>query len=331
MVVCSVMLLVSIGINGWALESLSINPMIGPSVLTLIKLGAKDSILIVQKYELWRLIAPMVLHAGLVHYFLNMSALWFVGAALEKAHGHWSLLLVFAVSGIGGTIASSIFLPKFISVGASGGIFGLIGACLADICLNWSILFNQALAGKSIIRHGLIVLVLFFDILLNAVIGLTPLLDNFQHLTGMVLGFLCGISTIKRVSTNFLGEFQQWGFFQRTKQLFRIYFGLVLSLFAIIGGIVLLMNGDGVTSPCPGCSVISCVEFPPWVSYNNRWWHCDDCSTVTAVVSMTSLQMNMTCPSGQNVTFPLHDDYMNVDFLKKNLVSVCRNVCLKKH
>ena len=38
---------------------------------------------------------------------------------------------------------SAIFLPEYISVGASGGIFGLIGACVADICINWSLLFSK--------------------------------------------------------------------------------------------------------------------------------------------------------------------------------------------
>jgi membrane associated rhomboid family serine protease len=176
------MFLACIGVNDWVFEQVSTNPMLGPSVSTLIKLGAKDSILIVQKYELWRLIVPMVLHAGLVHYFLNMASLWFVGAALEKAHGHLSFFTVFFVSGLGGNLASAIFLPKFISVGASGAIFGVMGACLADIFLNWSVLFSNSLnESKSIVKHGLVVFVLFLDIALNVVIGFTPLLDNFQR------------------------------------------------------------------------------------------------------------------------------------------------------
>lgn len=53
--------------------------MIGPSADTLLRLGAKDTYLIVIEAEIFRLVSPMVLHAGLIHFFLNMFALWFVG------------------------------------------------------------------------------------------------------------------------------------------------------------------------------------------------------------------------------------------------------------
>jgi len=79
----------------------------------------------------------MVLHAGLIHYLLNMFALWYVGKAIEQIHGFFPSLVIFVVSAVGGTILSAIFLPEYITVGASGGIFGLIGACISDIVLNW--------------------------------------------------------------------------------------------------------------------------------------------------------------------------------------------------
>ena len=68
------MMFTSIYLNDWAFEPLSINPMIGPSAETLLRLGAKDSYLIVVQSEIYRLASPMVLHAGLIHYFLNMFA-----------------------------------------------------------------------------------------------------------------------------------------------------------------------------------------------------------------------------------------------------------------
>ena len=49
-----------------------------------------------------------------------MLALWFVGSAVEWSHGFFPALIIFVVPAIGGTILSAIFLPQYISVGASG-------------------------------------------------------------------------------------------------------------------------------------------------------------------------------------------------------------------
>jgi membrane associated rhomboid family serine protease len=68
-----------------------------------------------------------------------------------------------------------------ISVGASGGIFGLIGACLADIFMNWGLLFNQFVNGKNKHRHIYILLALLVDVIINCLIGLTPFVDNFTR------------------------------------------------------------------------------------------------------------------------------------------------------
>ena len=161
------MLFVSYALNGWKVEPLSVNPMIGPSAgelfeqtltnnnlaplkitntrlsETLIRMGAKQTSLIVNRGEWYRLFSPMVLHAGLIHYFLNMMALMFIGKAVEQCHGFTAAAILFIIPAVGGTIMSAIFLPEYISVGASGGIFGLIGACVADICINWSLLFSK--------------------------------------------------------------------------------------------------------------------------------------------------------------------------------------------
>ena len=58
---CSLLLLVSFALNNWTFESVSINPSLGPSPETLIRLGAKDSTRIVNEYEIWRLFTPMLL------------------------------------------------------------------------------------------------------------------------------------------------------------------------------------------------------------------------------------------------------------------------------
>jgi hypothetical protein len=68
--ICTIMLIVSIAMNG-GIEPLSVNPMVGPSAETLLDLGAKQSSLIVNEGQWYRLIAPMVLHAGVIHFLLK--------------------------------------------------------------------------------------------------------------------------------------------------------------------------------------------------------------------------------------------------------------------
>ena len=179
---CTIALIVSIALNGWVVEPLDVNPMIGPSAETLIRMGAKDTYLIVHENEAWRIISSCILHAGLVHYFVNTLALWFVGKAIEMSHGIVAAAILFIIPAIGGTILSAIFLPEYITVGASGGIFGLIGACLSDIIMNWKLLFNDFVTenGKRH-RHAMVVVFLIMDILLNCLIGLTPYVDNFTR------------------------------------------------------------------------------------------------------------------------------------------------------
>ena len=73
-------------------------------------------------------------------------------------------------------------IPEYITVGASGGIFGLIGACLSDIIMNWKHLFSDFVTENGRRNsHVLVVVFLIVDILLNCLIGLTPYVDNFTR------------------------------------------------------------------------------------------------------------------------------------------------------
>jgi membrane associated rhomboid family serine protease len=100
----------------------------------------------------------------------------FSGGAVEESHGILNGVFLFFVPGIGGNILSSIFLPQYISVGASGGIFGLIGGCIADLTLNWKLLFisgaDQDTSASK--RNFAAILCLVMEIVVNLLIGLTP-------------------------------------------------------------------------------------------------------------------------------------------------------------
>jgi len=333
LVVCTGVLVASYGLNGWKVEPLSINPMIGPSAETLIKMGAKQTSLIVNQGEWYRLFSPMVLHAGMIHYFLNMTALWFIGKAVEQCHGFAAAAILFIIPAVGGTILSAIFLPEYISVGASGGIFGLIGACIADICINWKLLFskhvNKSDEGVRF-RHLKVLLWLLFDIVINCLVGLTPFVDNFTHLGGMVYGFLCGLSTIERLSTDFFGIATT--FWTRLRNVLIRFSGLILSVVLIMITTAVLVENDAGASPCSSCRYVSCVPFPPWAGEDNKWWYCDDCSRITADAKLDDTSgyysLSMTCPDGAIEEIDLSDQLVtDRQWIQKQLPTYCRKYC----
>ena len=82
--------------------------------------------------EWYRLITSAFLHGSLVHLGLNMVVLWFVGAPVETAIGRGRFLALYLVSGIAGSAGALLLDPNAITVGASGAIFGVLGAALCS-------------------------------------------------------------------------------------------------------------------------------------------------------------------------------------------------------
>ncbi len=82
-------------------------------------------------WELYRLVTSMFLHASLFHFLFNMYALYIIGPQLESFFGKWKYLCIYLGSGIIGNLMSMLFQESnVVSVGASGAIFGLLGALL---------------------------------------------------------------------------------------------------------------------------------------------------------------------------------------------------------
>ena len=78
--------------------------------------------------EWWRLLTAAFLHGGIIHLGFNMLMLWWIGAPLEEAMGHGRFLLLYVVSGLAGSAGALLLSPNAITVGASGAVFGLLGA-----------------------------------------------------------------------------------------------------------------------------------------------------------------------------------------------------------
>ena len=78
--------------------------------------------------EWWRLVTSMFLHGGYLHIALNMYSLYYVGSILEIQIGRWQFALLYLGSGIAGSAGALLWSPYVPTVGASGAIFGILGA-----------------------------------------------------------------------------------------------------------------------------------------------------------------------------------------------------------
>ena len=95
----------------------SLNPMLGPWPTILNTLGAKNAALITYRGELWRLFTPMLLHAGVVHLFINVVIQLRVGVLLELQWGLPTFCLVYVAGGLTSSILSCLALPNHLGVG----------------------------------------------------------------------------------------------------------------------------------------------------------------------------------------------------------------------
>jgi membrane associated rhomboid family serine protease len=78
--------------------------------------------------EWWRLFTSMFLHVNFFHLAVNMYSLYFAGTILEQLVGWWRFLLLYLVAGLAGAAGALVYSPNVPTVGASGAIFGILGA-----------------------------------------------------------------------------------------------------------------------------------------------------------------------------------------------------------
>jgi len=149
--------------------------ILGFDLVTL--MGAKDNLAIATG-QVWRFITPVFIHGGYFHLFINLYSLYAIGPVVERFFGPWRTLVLYLLSGTAGVLLSLSF-SSYRSVGSSGAIFGLLGSLGAFLYANRST-FGQA--GAIQLRQ--IVLVALF----NLGLGLSPGIDNWGHLGGLIFG-----------------------------------------------------------------------------------------------------------------------------------------------
>lgn len=105
-----------------------------PDTADLFRWGAGSASAVVRDGEFWRLLTATVLHGGLLHLALNMYALWVAGTQVTRWFGNGQFLLIYWGSAMAGSALSLHFsAQQAVSVGASGAVFGVLGAVLAAV------------------------------------------------------------------------------------------------------------------------------------------------------------------------------------------------------
>ncbi|KAK6912204.1 Peptidase S54, rhomboid domain [Dillenia turbinata] len=219
------------------------NRLLGPSEVTLIELGALQRDAVLKHGEEWRLLSCIWLHGGAIHLLANMLSLMLVGVRHEQEFGFHRIGPLYVLSGLSGSLLSCLHLDVTkTSVGASGALFGLLGAMLSELITNWSIYANKCAAMMSLILiSGL-----------NLAVGFLPGVDSYAHIGGFVSGFLLGFILLMRPQYGYVNpKYISPGYSVKKKSKYNCfqYFFLatatiIFLLGNMIGWIMLFKGGD---------------------------------------------------------------------------------------
>lgn len=145
-------------------------------------IGSMSNTKVFSDGEWWRLILHMYLHAGVLHMLFNVFALLFAGKVVEKKIGSLPYLLLYHVITIINAIIMYFIFPDSVSVGASAGIFGIIGI----VCImKW----KKDVVCKENLKKGELIYIIIFSIL-SLVLGLESFVTHF---VAFVLGIIVGL------------------------------------------------------------------------------------------------------------------------------------------
>ncbi|HJP28386.1 MAG TPA: rhomboid family intramembrane serine protease, partial [Dehalococcoidia bacterium] len=134
--------------------------------------------------EYWRLVLPMFLHVSFFHMLTNLFGLVIFGSMVERIFGTWNFVVIYLMAGILGNVVSFLAGPN-LGVGASGAVFGILGAFGVYLLLNRRLLGQMG--RQQLTTIGVIVAI-------NVVLGLSISgIDNAAHFGGLLAGGLVAL------------------------------------------------------------------------------------------------------------------------------------------
>lgn len=155
-------------------------------------------------FEQWRLLTSTFVHGGILHIAINMWCLWDLGGLAERIFDRWIYFLLYIVCGVAGMMAASWWNPRSVTVGASGAIFGIVGALIAALYLGKLPIDRHAI--QSTLRSVLI----FAGFSLFWGVAVSSNVSNAAHIGGLVTGL--GLGAVLAPSLTWsAGKRQLWG------------------------------------------------------------------------------------------------------------------------
>ncbi|KAJ4967479.1 hypothetical protein NE237_019328 [Protea cynaroides] len=262
------------------------NPSLGPSSSTLDAVGALRRSLVIQHHQTWRLVTCLWLHAGAIHFIINLSCILLIGVRLEQEFGSLRTGIIYTLSAVLGSLTSALFVQNSPAVVSSSALFGLLGAMLSGIIRNWKLYSDKVAALVS----------LFIITMGNLILGLLPHIDNFSNIGGFLSGFLLGFVLLFNPQLGQVAQTKQ-GLFeydvkssvkfkhkvdnpvQRTISL--VLFGLLFT-----GSLLAVLYDVDANKYCSWCHYVDCVP--------SKRWSCNDKPTSCEILSDLCLRKGHT-------------------------------------
>ncbi len=137
---------------------------------------------IVEDRQFYRLLTSIFTHASALHFVNNALGLYIFGSRIERAFGKTNMILTFLISALIGNIFTVEFMPMALSVGASGGVFGLMGFALCITLFSHNMLLD--------LDFNTIAIMSVFMLLTSFAI---PNVNYVAHIVGFVVGFVAAL------------------------------------------------------------------------------------------------------------------------------------------
>ncbi|XP_064546306.1 protein rhomboid [Drosophila montana] len=164
-----------------------------------------DSVLVYRpdrRLQVWRFFSYMFLHANWFHLGFNIIIQLFFGVPLEVMHGTARIGVIYLAGVFAGSLGTSVVDSEVFLVGASGGVYALLAAHLANITLNFAHMKSASTQLGSVVIFvscdlGYAVYTQYFDGAATPAFAKGPQVSYIAHLTGALAGLTIGFLVLK--------------------------------------------------------------------------------------------------------------------------------------